>query len=262
MTLAMPSETTGSGSPLVLVPGGLTGWLSWKPLADDLSPERQVTRTQLLAVDLGLKNQPLPADYSLQTESAALAKTIEDLGLAVADYAAWSYGAEITLDFALNHPDRIRSLTLIEPPAIWVLRSRGPLAPEMEQERRTMRQLGPGPISEEQLAWFCHFAGFVPSGVDPRTLPQWPAWAAHRQSLRTQDVAFRHDDSIDRVRRFTKPTLLLKGIGSSNFLRQIIDILGREFPRAEVVEMTGGHAPHLANHDRFLEIFRKFLASA
>ena len=33
------------------------------------------------------------------------------------------HGAVITLDYALGHPERVRTLTLIEPPALWALKA-------------------------------------------------------------------------------------------------------------------------------------------
>lgn len=258
--LKVQHETIGHGPSVVLVPGGLTGWISWQPFATALADEHRVTRTQLLAVQYGLENKSLPDGYTLSTESSALARTLDELRFDVFDLAGWSYGALTSLDYALNHPHRIRTLTLIEPPAMWVLRSRGPLSPALEQERPMISQLGPGPISEDQLVWFSHFAGFVTPEVDPRTLPPWPIWMKHRQSLRTQDAVYRHQDAIERVRQFQPPVWLLKGTGSSPWLHDIIDILADEFPHAHVTELSGGHAPHLANQQQWLGLFREFLA--
>lgn len=258
----MNSQVIGKGNPVVLVPGGLTGWLSWEPHAELLSKQYQVTRTQLLSVDLGLKNEPFPPNYSVDYETQALTNTLDDLKIRQADFAAWSYGAEVTLNFALNNPDRIRTLTLIEPPAIWVLKSRGALPGKLLDEQKQIQELGPGDITEEQLVWFTHFAGFVPQNVDPKTLPQWPIWLKHRQSLRTQDVVFRQEDTIERVRMFKKPVLLFKGEGSSDFLHQIIDILGEEFPNIQVEKLAGGHAPHIVSMDKFMKIFNTFLETS
>ena len=58
--LAMKTEMTGQGRPLVLVPGGLTGWLSWKPHAERLSKDHKVVRVQLLTVNMGLRRERLP----------------------------------------------------------------------------------------------------------------------------------------------------------------------------------------------------------
>ncbi len=215
-----------------------------------------------MAVDLGLQNEPIPANYSVDYETAALSQTLDDVKVEQAHFAAWSFGAEVTLNFALNNPGRVKTLTLIEPPAIWVIRSRGPLSKEQEEDRKMEKTLGPDDVSEAQLVWFTHFAGFVPQNIDPRTLPQWSVWFMHRQSLRTGDVVYRHEDDVRRVRSFGKPVLLFKGEGSSPWLHQIVDILGEEFPLAQVETLPGGHAPHIASMEPFMGIFTRFLSSA
>jgi pimeloyl-ACP methyl ester carboxylesterase len=254
----MMYETTGKGFPVVLIPGGLTGWLSWKPHAERLAHSRRVVRVQLLAVEMGLAREILPAEYSVRYESEALAAAVSAAGVERADVAAWSYGAEIALDYALNNPERVRTLALIEPPALWVLRSVGNVPPDMIEQQKELSGLGPGAISEEQLVWFTHFAGFVPPGVDPRTIPPWPVWSEHRQSLRIQDAPLRHEDRIERVRNFRQPVLLFKGSGSALFLHRIVEVLGREFPDARVEELPGGHGLHIASMDRFLELLGDF----
>jgi pimeloyl-ACP methyl ester carboxylesterase len=257
----MKSEVTGRGESLVLVPGGLTGWLSWEPHAKRFSENYRVVRVQLIAVDLGLQNAPIPTNYSVDYETDALTRALDQAGIEQAHFAGWSFGAEVTLNFALNNPDRVKTLTLIEPPAIWVLRSRGPLSQDLLEEQKVIQTLGPGDISEAQLEWFTHFAGFVPRSVDPRILPQWPVWVRHKQSLRTGDVVYRHEDDIRRVENFIEPTLLFKGEGSSTFLHQIIDVLAVEFPHTRVETLPGGHAPHIVSMEPFMAIFRKFLSS-
>ena len=134
MVMKMQYEVTGSGRPIVLVPGGLTGWASWEPFVKTFSDKRTVIRVQLLGVQFGLENRPLPEDYSVKTESGALAATLDSLGYNIpVDLVAWSFGAFTSLDYALYHPDRIRTLTLIEPPAMWVLRETGKWDDETQQ---------------------------------------------------------------------------------------------------------------------------------
>lgn len=259
---SMKSDVTGIGETVVLVPGGLTGWLSWVPHAKELSKDNRVIRVQLLSVDLGLQNAPLPTGYCVDFETSALQNTLKQRGVTNADFVAWSYGAEVTLNFALHNPDMIRSLTLIEPPAIWVLRSAGPLSADVLEDQKNIKKLGTGEVTEDQLAWFSHFAGFVPANVNPRTLPQWPVWVQHRQSLRTGDIVFQHHDDIQRVRNFAKPVLLLKGIGSSKFLHDIIDILSQEFPNVRTETLPGGHAPQIVAKEQFMKILQDFLLSS
>src|SRR5215831_14356419 len=112
--MKMQYEVTGSGRPLVLVPGGLTGWASWEPFVELFSEKRTVIRVQLLGVQLGIENRSLPEEYSVKTESSLLAATLDSLEFTMPlDVVAWSFGAFTSLDFALDNPGRIRTLTLI-----------------------------------------------------------------------------------------------------------------------------------------------------
>src|SRR5690242_18492334 len=77
-TMKMQLDVKGSGRPLVLVGGGLTGWDSWKPHQERLAATRTVARAQPLAVQLGLENQKLPAGYSIDVESAALGAAVDE----------------------------------------------------------------------------------------------------------------------------------------------------------------------------------------
>lgn len=255
----MQHEISGSGAPLVLVPGGLTGWLSWIPHAETLAASHRVVRVQLLNVELGLSGDPLPPGYCVDYEVAALGKTLDEISIEQADVAGWSYGGLIALSYAIHHPRRVKTLTLIEPPAFWVLRSRGPLSERLLDEHQFIRNLAGGSISENQLIKFLHFSGLLPEDVDPRTLPQWPVWAKHRQSLRLGGSEFRHEDSLELVRTFEKPVLLVKGEGSNLDLYVAIDILAEELPNAQVESFPGGHAPHIVSMQPFLEVFTRFV---
>src|ERR671910_627860 len=118
-------EVKGQGDPIVLVPGGLSGWLSWIPHAERLSKERMVVRFQLRSIELAEAGEPFPDDYGTLTEREALLATVDELGVDSFDLAGWSYGGLISLAFALEYPERVRTLTLIEPGAFWILRETG-----------------------------------------------------------------------------------------------------------------------------------------
>jgi hypothetical protein len=67
-------EVKGQGDPIV--PGGLSGWLSWIPHAERLSKERMVVRVQLRSIELAEAGEPFPDDYGTLTEREALLATI------------------------------------------------------------------------------------------------------------------------------------------------------------------------------------------
>ncbi len=265
-TQMLQAKSAGQGRPLVLVPGGLTGWMSWEPHVERLAASRRVISVQLLSVAYGLEKRPLPLDYSLRTESRALEATL-DLGLAgltaPVDLVAWSYGGAITLDYALRHPERVLTLTLIEPPAVWALGTQKPRGPEYESALALGNSIGiHDDVSEAQLEQFARAVGLCPPGEAARNLPQWPQWLRHRQSLCNTSAAFHHEDDPARLRAFYRPVLLVKGTGSAEFLHQVVDALAAQLPNAQTVEMPGGHAPQIVSIDRFLERLALFHSSA
>lgn len=260
----MPIETNGTGAPLLLIGSGLTGWQSWIPHEERLVTTRLVSRAQLINVQLGLEGTPLPSDYSVKLESRALAAGLEAAGMRGAiDIAAWSYGAFVALDYALDHPDRVRTLTLIEPPAFWVLDATGHMDEQSRRDREQLEALHAamrGDVSEDQLEAFMTHVGLAPPGRPLRSMPQWPNWVKHRRSLLQGPAVFAHRDDAARLRAFDRPVLLVKGAGSTHFLHRIVDALGETLPNARVVELPGGHAPHLVAMDEFIRILSDFNA--
>jgi pimeloyl-ACP methyl ester carboxylesterase len=263
-TPRMQAEQTGSGRPVVLIGGGLTGWASWEPHAARLAATREVTRLQLLSVQYGLEDRPLPDGYSVRMESRALAAALDELGrTGPVDLVAWSYGALVTLDFALNHPERVRTLTLIEPPALWTLPHRGRSLPDARALEALVTEIDDDDdVSIHALTSFLRTVALVPPGADPEALPQWDSWVRHRRSLRTTSAPFDHTDDPARLRELDRPVLLVTGHGTSPFLRAIHDTLAATLPDARTLELAGGHAPQLADMDGFLERLARFHADA
>ena len=259
--MKLPVVVTGAGEPpTVLVPGGLLGWLSWEAHAARLEKSRRVLRVQLLNVAHGYDNLPLPPEYSVSMEADALAATLEAEHALPADVVAWSYGAEVALSFALRDPRRVRTLALIEPPAVWVLRARGTVDDDTRQVAARLGSLGDD-VTDDDLEMFAVHVGFCPPGKSPRQMAAWPLWSRYRQALRSSRHAIDHQDDIAAWRNFPRPVLLVKGNGSARFLHQIVDGLAAELPRAQVLTLPGGHAPQIVAMDAFLDQLMTFQKS-
>jgi pimeloyl-ACP methyl ester carboxylesterase len=151
----------------------------------------------------------------------------------------------------------VRTLTLIEPPALWVLGN----AQDPGPEYRSLKNLSDSitdDISQEQLKQFACSVGLCPPGRSPEQIPQWDSWMTHRRSLLNTPAVFRHTDQLPRLDSFDKPVLLVKGKGSVPFLHRIIDVLASRLPRARVIELPAGHVSHIVSMDRFLEEMEAF----
>lgn len=256
--MKMQYQITGKGTLVVLVPGGLTGWVSWEPHAKILAEKHTVIRVQLLNVQFGLEGRQLPSDYSGKSESDALAATLDSLGYREpVDIVGWSYGAFTALQYALDNSGQIRTLTLIEPPAMWVLRTDGKFDEQTQKVADFFLTLK-GDITEDMLASFLQVAGFTEPGQSPRDLPKWNYWLPFRQSLRNSPIVVNYNDDLKRLQNIKALVLLVKGTGSSPWLHQIIDVLSNKLPNAHVIELPGGHAPHIVSMDKFMMELEQF----
>lgn len=249
-------DVLGSGRPLVIVGGGLTGALSWVPHAEALADRRRVARVQPIGVQRGVEHAPLPPGYSIRYEAGALRRALDDLGWAdPADVVGWSMGGTIALDFALDHPERIRTLVLVEPDVPWALPDADRADPEVRTAEVEARRWADG-VGEEALAQF--MGEMLGDQAAVRQHPRWPVWNAHREALRALVAIHRHGDDVRRLRTFGKPVLLVKGEGTARYNLMMVEALAGVLPNVRVVELPGGHLAPVVAPSEFMVVMEAF----
>jgi pimeloyl-ACP methyl ester carboxylesterase len=256
-------DVQGEGEPLVLLPGGLTGWLSWIPHVERLSATRKAIRVQPIHNELGSAGRPGEPGYTAETERESLRLTLDRLIIDVADFAGWSGGGRALLEFALAYPDRVRTLTLVEPPAYWILKQLGEHAEDIDQMNGLIRRFSGRAVTEDDLAEFLRLAGLVQPGEDARQHPNWDRWFPHRMALSWQSEELeRSDRSVDELVNISCPVLLVHGNVTDELDKRVVHVLAEWLPNATVVELRGDHASHIESIDAFLEALENHLASA
>jgi pimeloyl-ACP methyl ester carboxylesterase len=255
-------EDVGEGSSIVLVPGALTGWVSWIPHAVRLAPTRRVIRVQPIHNELGSAGRPADLSYTWETERESLRLTLDALQLDAVDLAGWSGGGRALIEFALSYPDRVRSLTLVEPAAYWVLEELDEKDPEVDEVNELLHGLAGRDVSDEDLTRFLRAAGFIEPGEDATRHPNWERWVPHKQALSWQQMVDRSDRSLEDLGRIECPVLLVKGTVTADWLKRVVDVLGQRIPNATVLELEGDHASHIQSIDAFLEELEAHLAGA
>lgn len=255
-------DVSGEGSPLVLIPGGLTGWVSWAPLQVLLARTRTAIRVQPIYNELGSAGQPRDPGHSRHVELESLLLTLHELGIDRADFAGWSAGGKMLLDFAVANPGAIRSLTLIEPAASWILDELGEIDPELRDYNHYLWGLAGKEITEDDLAIFLSSAGFSADPAQARADPYWRRALPHRMTLSWLDEGLMATDmSIADLRTIRAPALVTKGTVTEPWERRVVDLLGEHLLHARVVEFEGGHAHHLENADAFVAEMENHLDS-
>lgn len=248
----------GSGRPIILVGNALTGVLSWSEHAEKLVGRRRVARVQPRNVSVALARGALPAGYSVKSESAALGATLDDFGWREPlDLVGWSWGGLIALDYALDHPERVRTLVLAEPNAPWLLSPSMRADPAVVVAEQRATKLAGG-VSDDDLADFMRET--LGPNAEPKAHPRWSIWRDHKDALQALPAAFAHRDDPARLARLTMPILLVRGEGSARYSTLIAEALAERLPQAHHVELPGGHMAPVASMARFLDEVERFQA--
>jgi pimeloyl-ACP methyl ester carboxylesterase len=103
----------GSGRPLVLVHGLGSRAADWA----DLIPRLIAGGYRVYALDLlgyGLSDQPKDATYSIAQQASMVEGFLDSAHLSPVDLAGWSMGGWIAMRVALQHPERVRRLVLLD----------------------------------------------------------------------------------------------------------------------------------------------------
>jgi non-heme chloroperoxidase len=107
----------GQGDPLVLIHGGLADYREW-----DLQMERFAQSHRVIAYSRRYnypnQNREIQADHSALVEAEDLAAFLGALDLDQSDIVGYSYGAFTALILALDHPQLVHALVLVEPPVL------------------------------------------------------------------------------------------------------------------------------------------------
>lgn len=256
---ALEHDQTGEGEPpFVLVPGGLTGWDGWLPLVPALSASRRVVRIQLIANAEGMAGRIGDPSYDTDLERESMALTLDSLGIEDMHLIGWSNGGRAALDFGLAFPDRVRTLTTIEPAAYWLV--------DDENARAIgefIADCAGRECSEDDVRHFLVGVGVAGPDTDFSALPQWEFWLACRQVLSWYgDRALRSAEAgMEGFERLDVPTLLVRGTSTAPWLRKVVDLIHGGLPNARVVELAGGHASMLESPDAFLAALNQHIAS-
>lgn len=256
-------EVTGEGEPVVLVPGGLTGWLSWIPHAERLGARWRTIRVQPIHNELGSAGTPGDLSYTAWTERESLRLTLDELGIESAQFAGWSGGGRALIEFALAYPERVESLTLVEPAAYWILDELGTRDPDVDRLNAFLHGLAGNTVTEDDLAEFLELAGFIGSKAEAPHHPNWERWLPHRMALSWQsEDSDRSGRSIAELSDIQCPVLLVTGSVTAGWLKDVAVALAERIQDASATEIPGDHACHIQSIDEFLEVFGEHLDAA
>jgi pimeloyl-ACP methyl ester carboxylesterase len=244
----------GRGPPLLMAHGFLSSRAQWTP---NLEALRQVS-TPVVVELLGHGRSPSPGDpaaYAVEAYVAAFETLRERLGAARWFVLGQSFGAGLTIRYALTHPDRVigqvftNSISGLSPP---------PMDDPAIRLARAQAVRSGGRAALQAMPFY------------PRPTKRWPP--AIFQAL-VDDAALLSPNGIagtiahtvqglsvlEELTRISVPTLLVNGVREAAF-QPMRDHAVAQIAGLEVVDLDGGHSINLDQPAAFNAAVSAFIA--
>lgn len=280
--LKIAYEEAGSGpNVLVLVHGNFASSRWWKPVLERLPPGFRAITPVLRGCVGTTDTTPATSEASTKFEIPQLSDDLFDfvrcLGLSRFHLVGHSLGGAIAMQFALDHPDRLRSLMLVSSaPASGLAAMRE----GSSQSARMLRMWNPEDASHMGLLAMANrmHQAFGTNRIMLRSalaamMPTAPSRGPVFDVL-LDDAACMHPDAVvgffrglhrwnieRELARLGAPTLVLAGGKDVLIARAALEQTARLLPRGEFVEWPDvGHSPMLESPDAFARLIVEFSA--
>ena len=256
MALDLACRETGDGPPLVILHGLFGNARNWDAIAGRLARDWRV-----LAFDLrNHGDSPWDDDCRYTAMAADVSAGLQARGIGRAAVVGHSMGGKAAMALALDAPDRVASLVVVDiAPADY--------PPTFLPHVRAMRRIDPARLTRRSLA-DRDLAEAVPeAGVRgfllQNLVPRGDAflWRVNLAGLEAGMAEITGFPAELLERAYKGPTLFLAG-GASDYIRpEHGDRIRALFPASRYRALAGaGHWPHAEKPDAFTERLRDFLA--
>jgi 2-succinyl-6-hydroxy-2,4-cyclohexadiene-1-carboxylate synthase len=239
-------ERHGHGDPFVLLHGFTGGAVDWAGVVEDLAARREVITVEHRGHGAST-NTGDAATYTFDQLVADFAQVADDLDLERFDLLGHSMGGIVAMRYALAHPERLRSLVLMDTGA--AASPEGPQQAWMRAGFELSREGGMTAVYEV----IAPFLGEGEAGERARA-------EVRAKYDQVDPVAFRalgeellvHPSVLDRLATLAVPTTVLVGEHDTG-LRPESDALAATIPGAVLVVIPdAAHSPQAENRSAWL----------
>ena len=243
------AEKSGDGVPVVLLHGSVHDSRLW----DSVFPELALHHTAIRYDARGLGRSTLPtAPFRYEDDLLAV---LDHFGIERAALVGLSMGGEVALDFTLEHPERVRSLTLVAASASghdW------PQSPELDAYTVADRGNDADRLAEMELAVWASLGDRAPGYLAIATMVTENAKV--RAAAEKGHVLFPEEDAVEHLERVTVPTTIVVGDHDHPEIGVIARRLAEGIPGARLETVAGAdHYLPLRAPERLTEIVVRHL---
>ena len=246
---------TGSGETVLLLHATASSGAQWQALSETLRSGYRVLAPDLYGYG---ETDPWPGHgpFALAEEAALADAVLADAGQGPIHLIGHSYGGAVALRFAMQQPERLRSLVLIEPVAFHLLRDEalGPANRHLFSEVMEVADLvSSAAASGDYRSAMARFVDYWNGdGAWMRTKPELQAALARRTPKVALDFWATTTESTPRTayRRIAVPTLVLRGARSPRPTRRIAELVAESLPEGRLQTIDGaGHMLPLSHKE-------------
>lgn len=232
-------EVYGTGEPVLLIhisliPDGLARPLIAEP---DLASQYQIIHYYRRGY-MGSTQVGGPPTMAQQVSDASA--LLKHLGVKTAHIAGHSYGGLITLQLALDAPDLVRSIVLLEPPLRMVPSGEASFKenvfPMLEAYRSGNKQKAAEVFSDRVFGpnWQSEVERAVPGGVQ-QAVGYMDLFIQEQPVIRDWQFGPKEAASI------RKPVLSVVGLHSNRFMKEVRELLHAWIPHTEDCDVNSTH---------------------
>ena len=252
----------GGGSRVVLLHCSSSAGIQWRQLVERLADRFDVWAPDLIGygeTDPWPEHLPLtPAD-----EIDLLRRGLRDDNSPI-HLVGHSYGGLIALNAALGGSLRLRSLTLIEPIAFWLLHEAGEgsvFSEILALGKRFNAGLDAGNPEPGIRGYFDYWNGTdawdnAPADLQryvlrtaPKTYKEWPN-------------AFEPTTPLSVFETLNTPTMLVRGLATTPPAARVVELLADALPRPRLIEIAdAGHMSPITHPDEVNEAIETFVVA-
>ncbi len=256
-------ESTGKGPNLVLLHGWAMNGAVWQPLVRSLSKQFTLHIVDIPGMGLSRPIEP----YNLH----AIAEKVAEMLPANADILGWSWGGQVAMRIALDHPDAVRRLVLVGSTPCFVNKEasksqpawQAGIAPEVFNQFATKVDADYQKTMTQFLTLQC--MGDIRARITVRMLrkkfEERPAPST--QTLQKALHILLETDLRAEVAALRKPTLLIHGDRDTLAPVQAAHWMMQNLPIGFLRVMAGAsHAPFLSHQEHFIDALVQFLEPA
>jgi pimeloyl-ACP methyl ester carboxylesterase len=249
-------EVDGAGEPVLLIHAGVANLRMWDAQVDALRGSFRVIRYDTRGFG---RTQTQAVEFSNRDDIAAV---LDAVGARSAHIVGLSRGGVIALDFALEFPDRVRSLAVAGSGIGGYESPDDAPASTWEAAERLIAARDWNGIADWETAYWADGPGQPIDRLDPRiraTVHDWilTNYQAEKEEGQPRPLT---PPAIERLRDLRAPLLVMIGTlddaGVNESCRHLADIV----PDAQLEVFEGAaHMMNLEQPDRFNRVLRSFL---